>query len=329
MAQRSRRRSLEDKLAAVRELGQDPRSEAAASELRRALGDKNWLVVSEAATVIGEHALHAHRDQLLEVWPRFAAKGNKTDPGCRAKEAALAALDSLELLDPEPFLAAIRYQQFEPVAGGKVDTAGGVRLRALAALVRLLHADATLYAGELLADPDPQVRVGVARLLGQSGARGLAGLLVYKLRAGDEDPTVLSESASSLLALAPDFGTPLLGSLLAQGSEVMRATAALALGQSNREAMVAVLIAWLEGATWDGDFELGVRALGLSRLEPAREFLLGVVGRSSLGRARLAIQALAIHSYDRTLHDRVRAAADRSQHAQLSQEIDRAFASSR
>ena len=328
MAQRSRRRSLEDKLETIRQLRQDPHSETATRELRRALSDNSWLLVSEAAALIGEHALDAHRDGLLEVWPRFAEKGAKTDPGCRAKEAALTALDNLELLDPDPFLAAIRFRQFEPVAGGRVDTAGGVRLRALAALLRLVHEDASLYAGELLADPDPQVRAGVARLLGQGGGPGLAGLLVYKLRAGDEDPVVLSESASSLLLLAPDFGTALLGSLLQQGSELMRATAALALGQDNRESVVAVLIAWLQNATWDGDFELGVRALGVSRLEPAREFLLGVVKGSSLMRARMAVQALAVHAYDRTLQDRVRAAAARSRHAELSKVVDRAFASS-
>src|SRR5690606_25815632 len=99
--------------------------------LRQALQHKNWYVVSEAAGVIGENHLPNFEEDLAAIWGRFANGVHKLDPGCRAKCAALTALDKLEHFDPDPFLPAVRFIQLEPIAGGRVDTAGGVRQRAL------------------------------------------------------------------------------------------------------------------------------------------------------------------------------------------------------
>jgi HEAT repeat protein len=325
MAARSQRSSFDAQLAALREVRADPHSESAGRELRRALSDPSWLVVSEAAKIIGEHELEGFTAELIAVWPRLAEQGKKRDPGCRAKLAALTALDRTGLVDPDPFLEAIRYVQLEPVAGGTVDTATGVRLRALCALWRLLHPDGPLFAGELMADQDSGLRAGVARAIGDYGDRASASLLVYQLRAGDEDPVVLSDCAASLLLLAPDFAVKLLASLLERGDEVRREAAALALGQSKDPAVVSLLIEWLADVAYDRDFELGVRALGLSRSEPARRFLLGLVEQGSPQRARRAVEALAVHSYDQELLGRVRRAAAANARAKLGGLVDRLF----
>lgn len=320
-------RPLDLKLEALRRIRQDPASEQSNHGLRRLLLDKSWLVVSEAARIVSEHRLENVRDSVAEVWPRFVENGAKTDPGCRAKEAALTALDALELLDPQPFLTAIRYRQLESVAGGKVDTAGGLRVRALYALFRMGHPDAALWAGQLMADPDPQVRAAVARGLGTYGDRTSAALLVLKLGTGDEDPVVSAECAASLLATAHDYALELLGSLLSGSDEVLRETAALALAQSNRADCVVVLLGWLERAAYDRDLDLGIRALGLSRLEPARTHLLHVVETGGPGRARAAVEALAVHHYDKDLLARVRTAARANRSVDLKALVERCFRS--
>jgi HEAT repeat protein len=321
---RSTRASLFDaKLEAVRRAHQNPHGESAERDLRVALGDKSWLVVSEAASVVAEHRLEGLQDALLAIWPRFVESPAKADPGCRAKEAALTALDQLEILDPDPFLAAVRYRQLEPVAGGRVDTAGGVRVRALSALLRQLHPDALLFAGELMADADPQVRAGAARALGYYGDRAAGALLVHQLRAGDEEPSVVGECAVSLLAVAGEFGLEVVRSLLDSDDEVTSEAAALALGQTREPAAVAALIEWVERVVLERDIELGVRALGLSRLEAARTYLLGLVREGSSARARAAVEALAVHHYDAQLMARMRQAAAENRAARLGPVIER------
>ncbi|MBN1609039.1 MAG: hypothetical protein JW940_20595 [Polyangiaceae bacterium] len=329
MPRSTRASSFDAKLEAVRRARENPHGESAERDLRAALGDKSWLVASEAAAVVGEHRLEGFKDALLGIWPRFVENPAKTDPGCRAKEAALTALDQLEILDPDPFLAAIRYRQLEPVAGGRIDTAGGVRVRALSALLRQLYPDASLFAGELMADADAQVRAGVARALGYYGDRAAGPLLVHQLRSGDAEPNVLAECAVALLAVAGDFGLGLVRALLGSVDEVMSEAAALALGQSRDPAATAALVAWVEEVVLERDIELGVRALGLSRLESARTYLLGLVREGSPARARAAVEALAVHHYDEQLMARVRQAATENRGARLGPVIERVLRSRR
>ena len=142
--------------ALVEELGRlrlDPTVPGAAEVIHEALRHKHWMPVERASALVAQHVLVDYANDLLAVWGRFLDPAAKLDPGCRAKEAALRALDTLEWWDADPFLAAVRYVQMEPAYGPPVDTAGGIRQRALSALLRLHHSHALLYAGELLADP--------------------------------------------------------------------------------------------------------------------------------------------------------------------------------
>jgi hypothetical protein len=300
-------------------------ADVAASAVKAALKDSNWLIVSEAAKLVVQLSLRDLASELLEVWPRFCKNAVKCDPGCRAKEAALTALDHSEWLDPDPFLAAVRYQQFEPALGGKMDTAGGLRVRALLALFRMTHSQAALYAGELMADSDPQVRAGVARGIGHYEDRNSMGLLAFKLRAADADPMVLLECASALLATDLVYGLGLLTPCLAARDEVMRETAALALGQNRDGRSIQVLLDWLESGAVDRDHDLGIRALGLSRHELARRYLLNIVEKGSLSHARAAVEALCVHRYDPQLSKLVIDAATQRGDLSLQQFVARAF----
>jgi hypothetical protein len=301
----------------------DPGSEASRQELERALADESWLVVATAAEIVAEHALTGFERALGAVWPRFVVKGPKGDPGCRAKEAALTALDRLEGFDSDPFVAAVRFKQLEPALGGAEDTAGGVRQRALFALLRQRHPDAPLYAGELLADENPNVRAGVCQALGHYGDRASAALLVHKLQAGDGDPNVLAEAAAALLTVAPEFALPLFEVWLRDGEAIRRECAALSLGQSRHPEAVGKLLAWLDEGAWDKDIELGFRALGLSRDERARRYLLDVVERAPRLRAERALAALSVHAYDEQLVARIREAAAKNRGARLEQALAR------
>lgn len=325
MATRRRRPTIEEELSALRRATEDPESEQARLELKRALAHKSWLLVSEAAKIVSELMLSGFEQELLGVWPRFVENPVKKDPGCRAKLSVLTALDKLELWDAQPFLKAVRYKQFEPALGGSVDTAGPVRLRAVYALCRLNHTHATLHAGELLVDSDPQVRAGVAGALRFYGQPGAAGLLVYKWNLGDDDPMVVVDCASALLKVAPEFAFEALENALRDSEEFKREAAALALGQSDREDCIEALIDWQQGGLASFDQELALRALGLSRLERARNYLLELVEQGSAALARSAITALAAHHYDQKLLERTRQAAAKNARAELGAWIDRAF----
>lgn len=314
--------------AALRAARSEPATPEVELALRQSLAQDHWLVVMEAAELVGERLLAGFEADLSGVFGRFSENGAKRDPGCRAKQAALTALDRLEGFDAEPFLPAIRYRQLEPVYGKPADTAGGVRARALYALCRLRHPDAVLHAGELLADADAGVRSAVVHALGYYGDRASAGLLVHKLRAGDDEPNVLSEAAVALLAVARDFALPLLSEWLARGSEAERECAALALGQCRALEAVQVLIDWIEASGWDREQSLGVRALGASRLPEARTYLLRLVAGGSPALARAAVEALAVHRYDAELARSVAEAAGRSRVPDLAALASRLFRAS-
>lgn len=325
MVRVSRAAAIDTKVEALKRVKQGASAEVTRATLDDALQDDNWLVVGEACEVVVQLGLRDYLTRLLAIWPRFSENAVKRDPGCRAKLAALKALDFFELLDPDPFLAAIRYRQLEPVLGGKVDTAGPVRLRSLLALMRMVHAKAALYAGELMADADAQIRAGVAQAIGYYADANSVALLTYKLRHGDDDPGVLLECALALLSVDLDFGLELMVPNLGAQAELLRETAALALAQARDGAAAEALVKWAEGVSSDADHRLAIRALGLCRHEPARRYLLELVESGATLRAREAVEALAVHRYDRHLVKSIRDAASKRGQSDLHDWVARVF----
>jgi HEAT repeat protein len=321
----SKARSIDAAISALKRLSDDLGSEPSRAELAELLRHRHGFVAAQAAALVQKHALQGFEEALRAVWLRFREGGPSLDPGCRAQEAALTALDHLEAAALDLFLDAVVHVQWEKAAGGPVDTAGGVRQRALFGLFRSRHPDAVLHAGSLLADANPQVRAGAVHALAFYGERQAASLLVHKMKAGDEEPSVVADCASGLLGLAPDFALPILRDWLRESDVSRRECAALALGQSRDGATVAALIEWLESGTDEDDFAFGVRALGAGRNETARDYLLEQVATASAARARYAVEALATHGYDSRLAERVLAAAAQNQRAQLEPLAKRLF----
>lgn len=283
-----------------------------AREVAQALTHRHFLVVERASVLAQSLCLADLVPALIEAYSRFVPHGSKADPGCRAKVAILSALDHLGTLDAEPFIAAVRLVQREPVWGGSVDTAGPVRLRGVSGLLRMNHPDALIYAGLLLSDADLGVRAGVAEALGHYGTREHAGFVVQRLALPEQEPEVRVACASSLLHLCFDWGRVYLVAELTQPDQLRRETALLALAQSDRSEAVTHVIDWVSEVATEPELRVGIMALGAGRSATARQFLLASIEGDSALRARLALEALATHRYDPALVTQVRSAVERS-----------------
>ena len=95
---------LEKELEALRPALSDPDTPASHALLRAALSKSLCFVAAKAAAAIRDHSLGGFEDDLEAAFERFTKEPVKTDPGCKAKLAALEALDYLESVEPAPFL---------------------------------------------------------------------------------------------------------------------------------------------------------------------------------------------------------------------------------
>jgi hypothetical protein len=121
---RKRPDPLELKLKRLREIreGSDF-GETIQSELRRHLRDSHNYVASQAARIVAREHLPEFENDLVKAFERFFADAAGSDPGCKAKEAAIAALRELGCMAAAPYIRAIRHKQPEASWGPPVDTA--------------------------------------------------------------------------------------------------------------------------------------------------------------------------------------------------------------
>jgi HEAT repeat protein len=303
----------------------EPRSAIGRERILAALASKRSLVVARAANLVKQHRLEDFADALKAAFARFLVDPVKTDPSCPAKLAAIEALDFTDWMDDEPFLTAARHIQLEPAWGPPVDTAAGLRSRAVLALARVGYADLQLLAGELLGDAEPPVRLAALEALALRGARDGAGLARYKMQLGDGDPLVTLAAMNALVQLAPDWALPLLGRLLDGKDENQRELAANALGQSRSDEALGLLLAALERTALSSDREPLYRAIGLHRSDRALDALLAVIEDGSAADAKAAVAGLGARRFEPGLPARVRAAAKRNDRVDLGAAIDEAF----
>lgn len=316
-----KRPTLEAELDGLR--GLELETAAGREAIRRGLGSARSPVVARAATLIKDHRLDGFGPALEAAFARFFADPVKSDPGCHAKRAALEALDFTEHPDPTPFFRGAGHVQREPAWGPPVDTAAGLRARAVLGLARLGHPDLPVVAGELLADAEAQVRQAAVEALVARGDPAAAGLLALKARLGDDEPRVLLACLDGLLALAPARALPRLAALLddAEHAEV----AALALGQSGSDAALDLLLARIESTVLAHERATFWRALGLHRTERALAALLATIAEGGQADAAAAVAALAVRRYDPGVPERARAAAARNRRARLGEALAEAF----
>jgi HEAT repeat protein len=299
-------RGLEEQLAALSRLRDEPDREQVVRALGKALGNRSSYLVARAARIAGELEIEELAGEMAEAFFRFL-KG--ADKGCNAKTALAEALYQTGAERTDVFLAGIIHVQREPVYGARVDVAAALRGHCAMALVRLGDPDVMTRLAQLLADPEVEARQAAARAIGYSGRHDGVPLLMHKILSGDPDTQVLGECLASMLALADEeLALPLLARFLRGDDPEVAEAAALALGESRLKGALAILKdAWQQTFSAQLQSTLLV-AMALLRQDEAIAFLLSLIAGEKMRSARAAISALATFRHDESLVEQVRQA---------------------
>lgn len=294
-------RSYEQEVAALK--GLDPRSPAAADELRKILRAKRGMTIAMVAKLVEDNRLEALVEDLAAAFGTIL--GAKADPGCRGKIAIAKALHALDEWDERVFVAGLAIEQPEGPAPPE-DTAAALRGICGLAHVHFYKANATDVLTALLADPARNARIAAAQGFADSGRTDCTSVLRYKLLVDDdEDPEVIGACFDALFALAREATATFAISLLEQGGAIAEA-AAIALGSNRVAEAVEPLAQWCIGTPLELRHRVGYVAIALLRTDAGNEMLLDRVssgGRDGIGAAR----ALATFKDDAQLMARLRA----------------------
>jgi HEAT repeat protein len=316
----------------LRELDGTP--ERAGAVLAEALARGSGPVIARAAPRVGLERRFELEPALLAAWRRLDADGLKRDKGCAGRLALAEALDRLDHLDPAPFLRGSRTRQYEPVWGGREETAGALRAQCAAALVRMSWPDALSVLAELLADESPEARRGAVAVLASHGGPGALALLRLKHRQGDPDADVAGAVLGAMLAIDTPASLPVVEELLRDegppraaagpplGPGALRELALFALGESRQPTAVPLLLDALDRAVLPRDRAAVLTALAVHRSAPARDALLGCIRDGDTALAKAAVRALQPFGYDGELVAAARAAAAGNADADLSALVD-------
>jgi len=309
------RLTLEERLAALEALRDDPHAPEAVEALWHALSLKSNYVIAKAASIIAEADVPNMTQPLIEAFERLMADPVKRDPGCGGKSAAAEALyrtateaDSAAVGE-RVFHPGVRHVQIEPVFGGSVDTAAELRGHCAFGLVRAMDPDVMLALADLLADREAPARATACRALAYSERPEALALLRYKATAGDEDVSVNIDALCGLLQLDAAGQLPLVVSRLRSGDEDTVTAAAMALGQSRVDQAATALIDFA-GSNLDREArQTSLVALAMHRSETALNYLMEQITDAPAAFAEDAVNALAMYRHDPIITDRVRAAA--------------------
>jgi hypothetical protein len=318
-------RKVEDQLDGLTQMREAPPEEALPA-LRKALGDRVNLVVAKAARIAAERQLQALLPDLLQAFSRLFEDPVRRDPQCWGKTALAAALKDLGHSESAQYLRGLRHRQMEPVWGGEADTAENLRGTCLLALVAcpdLDRGEALRCFVDALAEKAHTIRVEAARALGQMAGDEGALVLRLKARLGDESAAVTGQVFDSILAIEGAQALPFLAGFLKRADECGE-EAALAIGSSRLEEGFDLLRQAWDGAR-DRQFRaVLLRAISLSRLDAALEWLLDLVRSGRLADAMAALEALALHAGSEEVRAQVRCAAE-GREPELAAELRKRF----
>ncbi len=264
--------------------------------LRQILKGRQAIAFPPTAKLIIRHGLIQLIPDLITAFQRLLDKGEKTDPGCKAKWAIANTLYQLEQPDTDLFLSGIRHIQLEPVWGGTVDTAPPLRSLCALGLVQANYPSVLDELADLLADAKHDARAGAVRAIGYSQNPAGIPLLRLKVHIGDPEPQVMSECFVALLQLSADQA-PMVIERLEMGSEAEQELAAIALGEARiPEAFAAIKRQWQRTriAELRSSFLLAIATI---RTEEAIDFLMTLLERGNHQDAVDAITALEIYRH--------------------------------
>ncbi|MBD1852089.1 hypothetical protein [Leptolyngbya sp. FACHB-711] len=315
-------RKLEELTASLNQIRPDPTSETASAVLQQVLSSKYSVAAAQAAGIVAQAELYAFIPDLVDAFDRFLIKPKDNDPGCLAKQAIADTLYRLEYSNETLFLKGIRHVQPEPIWGGTTDTAPRLRGTCALGLVRMNYPQVIVELGDLLADPEPEARIGAARAIAYSANDQGVPLLRLRVKVGDTSP-VLSECLLALLQLAPQQSLPLVEDVLYARTAMALAeadqaeAAVLALSESQLNEAFLILRDWWQGIRDPQLRKTGILAISTLRQPEAIQFLLTLIAEGKPEDAKEATEAMGIHIQDQILWQRVCQAMQERQDAAL------------
>ena len=307
-------RKLESLLAQLEQIRLAPTTPEAVLLLRQLLTSKQPVALAQAATLIAEAELYDLIPDLVAAFEwAMTKKPSVQDPGCTAKLKLADALYRLDYSNEDLFLRGIRHVQRHPVWGSSDDTAAPLRSICALGLVRMNYPDVMSELADLLADPEPDARIGAARALAYTGNLSGVPLLRLRIKLGDSAP-VLSDCFLALLHLSPTQSSiDLVRSFLViqpqaeyrESTEIAEA-AALAFGESRLSEAFNILRTWWHSIYISELRQTGLMAMALLRNDEAVSFLLSLIQSGDLVDAKDSITALRVYREDQALWQRVR-----------------------
>lgn len=296
---------LEETLALLSQIEPDCPSDEAFEILKQVIKSKHAIAVARAAKLVNRMNAQVLIPELVTAFERFMVNATTTDQSCIAKKTIAQTLYRLDYSQEDLFLQGIKHIQMEPVWGGKVDTAPGLRGFCALGLVRMNYPQVMVKLADLLADPEPEARISAARAIAYAENSQGVSLLRLKVKLGDKDPQVLSECFIVLLKLAPDSSLSLVAEFLDHPEAQISEMAALALGESRIKAAFPVLSQWWKRSRSPELRRSALLAIAMLRHDEALEFLLSLVAEGKLSEAKDAVVALEIYRQDSILWERV------------------------
>jgi len=318
-----KKRSLQEKLARGAALRAAP-PEDAERELRAHLADRSGMVVALAATIVRERGLGALAKELEAAFFRLLEDPVGTDPGCRGKLAIADALRELDVHAVDVFVSGVGFRQLEPSFGRPSDTAGALRVCCAQGLLQVLHPRALFEIAPLLADAEPNVRAGIASVLGGLGSDAAEALLRLKATLGDREPDVTGACLAGLLRSSFERNFPFVRAALEDADAGVLQVALVAMGESREAAAMDLLTGYAESSANADVRSAALTGLALLRRPEATAYLVARVEQASEVRAAEAVSALGALRWDGELAARVGALAA-ARGAKVSVAFARAF----
>jgi HEAT repeat protein len=181
---------------------------------------------------------------------------------------------------------------------------------------------------DALADPAKEVRVAAALALGAVGTDAAGLVLRLKVRVGDEDPDVLSECLSGLLAVDAGEYLPVVTGFLEPGDAAACEAAALALGRSRlHEALEPLKGCWRRCHSPELRQHV-LLAVAILRRPVAVDYLTELVASEPEPAAIEALLALRIYKDDPRLRERIAKLVRERSSPSLQTGFDRDFRAS-
>jgi HEAT repeat protein len=295
---KKKRVPIEDKLAAIAEARKLDR----AAVLFPFFEDEEPHVVGQAADAAIEIGARSLIAPLEAAFTRLS-NGEQRDRGCMAALKVVQALARMEV-DSDAFRVGLKMVRRERVGTEFLDVAAPIRSECAQATARRFPHHALLDIAPLLADPEPEVRAGVAHALGDLASDGAVALLHFKLLISDEDVDVLAACMGGLLRASRARFAPIVATYLTHEDDTIVELAAIALGESRAPEAFPHLRDALAGRRPGRATKSILLALALLRVDDATAHLLDLLAKAPEPLAKQVVEALALHP---ALEDKVRA----------------------